>query len=401
MKKLLTVLTIAVVLVPPLARTQTTSGVVQAGEGQVFAARLFAKFPHDTNLLFSPTSVRLALGMALAGARGDTATEMTKALALSGNPRTAQNGLAKELRDLAAAEQQQQIVRVVNRVWGQTGRAFESDYLALLQRSYGAPFGQLDFKNETEKSRVAINKFIEAKTERKIKELIPPGSLNDDVRLVVTNAVYFKASWAMPFPEEATRDDWFHISASKAVRAKLMSNTQVFKYAMVGGAQLLEIPYASGRMSMVIVLPVDRSGLGQVEQSMNDQTIASWVNALKIARVKVTLPRFTMTNRFELSKILASMGMRSAFDPRTADFSGIDGTRELYIDQAIHKAFMAVDEKGTEAAAATALTLRVGGLAPTTPPIEFRADHPFVFFVRDVTVGSVLFMGRVVEPKSL
>ena len=132
---------------------------------------------------------------------------------------------------------------------------------------------------------------------------------------------------------------------------------------------------------------------------MNDQTIASWVNALKIARVKVTLPRFTMTNRFELSKILASMGMRSAFDPRTANFSGIDGTRELYIDQAIHKAFIAVDEKGTEAAAATALTVRVGGLAPTTPPIEFRVDHPFVFFVRDVNIGSVLFMGRVVEPK--
>ena len=167
---------------------------------------------------------------------------------------------------------------------------------------------------------MAINKFIEAKTERKIKELIRPGTLKDDVGLVITNAVYFKASWARPFPEEATKDDLFHISASKAVRAKLMSTTQVFKYAMVGGAQLLEILYVSGRMSMVIVLPVDRNGLAQVERSMNYQTIASWVNALKLARVNVTLPRFTMTRDFELSKILKSMGMSSAFTKRTADF---------------------------------------------------------------------------------
>jgi serpin B len=391
------VLTIAVVLLPPPLRTQTAAGIVPLS-GQVFATRLFAKLPHDTNLFFSPASLRMALGMALAGARDGTAIEMMNALALNGDARTTPNGFAEEVRALADARQPQEVIRVVNRVWGQRGRAFKPDYLALLQRRYGAPLGQLDFKKDTENSRIAINKFVEEKTERRIKEIIPSGMLSPDMRLVITNAVYFRANWAIPFLEEATREDWFHISASKAVRAKLMSTTQWLGYATVGDAQVLEVRYA-GRMSMIIALPRGKNGLAQVERTMNDKTIASWVNALKMTRVKLTLPRFTMTSSYKLRTILESMGIRSAFDWRTADFSGIDGTRELSLDQVLHKAFVAVDERGTEAAAATALGMRIGGLAPPpTPPVEFRADHPFVFIVQDVNAGSVLFMGRVVEP---
>jgi serpin B len=401
----------------PDAGTDADRLAVARGEN-VFASRLFATLPRDKNLFFSPTSVRMALAMTYAGARGETADQMAKALSLEGTPASIHDGFAAELRDLETAnlaplppnapewqkteaERKKQTVRVVNRLWGQKARAFKPDFLSLLQREYAAPLEQLDFKSETEKSRVTINSFIADKTEQKIKDLIPNGMLASDTRLVLTNAVYFKATWDEPFSESSTKEDAFFVSPTRTARAKLMTATNHYRYAKVGDAEILDLPYASGRMSMVVVLPQDKNGLSKVEASMNDASLATWTSALHGAQVHVTFPRFTTTSEMSLKDVLShdsKVAMPLAFDSSKADFSGMDGTKELFIGDVIHKAFVAVDEKGTEAAAATAVMARAGAAMPTDPPIEVRADHPFLFFIRDTKSGAVLFMGRVVDP---
>ena len=215
--------------------------------------------------------------------------------------------------------------------------------------------------------------------------------------MVLTNAVYFKAGWEQPFEPSATTDAPFFVSKAKTTQAKLMTTTHSFRYGKTADAQVLELPYASGQMSMMIVLPNEKDGIAKVESAINDTSIANWARALSSTQVNVKLPRFTMTSHFSLADKLGAMGMPLAFDAAKADFSGIDGSKELYLGEVIHQAFVAVDEKGTEAAAATAVIAIAGAAMPAAPPVDFRADHPFVFFIRD-TRGAVLFMGRVADP---
>lgn len=390
----------------------------EAAQGEeAFAARMYSALAAKStpNLAFSPTSIRMALAMAWAGARGDTAREMANTLVFQADPASVHRGFAGMLRDLARGEQvdappaanvwqqqqaerRMQTVRVVNRLWGQTGRAFRSDYQSLLAEDYAAPLVPLDFAHDPEAARAAINRFVAQATEQKIEDLVPEGMLQQDTKLVLTNSVYFKAQWDAPFPTYATADGDFHVSASKTVRAPLMQLVTSTRYAQTGGLQLVELPYASRKLSMIIALPVS-GDLSAVERGMGDATLQSWMGALGSgnARVHVVLPRFKATGSLSLASTLEAMGIRSAFHYGPADFSGIDGTRDLYLSEAVHQAYVAVDESGTEAAAATALGA-VAGAAPADPPVEFRADRPFVFVIRDTTSGAVLFMGRVNDP---
>ncbi len=403
----------------PTNGTDADRAAIAKGE-DAFAANLYAKLPRDKNLFFSPTSIRMALAMTYAGARGDTAKEMDKALSFDGLPANkVHDGFSAELKSLAEAadttsklsphadewqkkeaEQRRVTINIVNRVWGQQGRAFQADYLNLLKTSYGASLEQLDFQKETEKSRLRINDHVEKATQSKIKDLIPQGLLANDTKLVLTNAVYFKASWQDPFQESNTKEDSFFITPDKTVRAKLMNQVNHLAYTKTSDAQIVELPYGSSRMSMVVVVPTEKSaaGLSKVEAKMDEKTLASWTAGLTNQKVRMTLPKFTMTSDFMLSKILPQLGMPSAFVYPKADFSGIDGTRELFIGEVVHKAFVAVDEKGTEAAAATAVMARAGAAPRQEEPIDVRADHPFLFFIRDTKTNAVLFMGRVLDP---
>ncbi len=382
-------------LAVPAVGTDTDRYRVAEGE-QAFATRLHAQLPREGNVFFSPTSVRMALAMTFAGAKGETATQMEKALALQGSAQTIHDGFAKELQDLAQANGAKQTVRVVNQLWAQKGRPFDAGYLSLLQRNYAAPLVQLDFRADGDQSRRTINTFIEDRTEHRIKDLIAL-PLPEDTKLVLTNAVYFKATWRDAFQESSTADAPFFVSPSKTTQARLMSATHQLRYGKTADAQVLELPYASGDMAMMIVLPNGRNGLAKVEQSMNDASIASWAKSLSSTQVDVKLPKFTMTSTFSLAEKLGALGMPGAFDAAKADFSGMDGTKELFLGDVVHKAFVAVDETGTEAAAATAVAVRAGAAVAPSPPVDFRADHPFVFFIRD-TRGTVLFMGRVADP---
>lgn len=364
---------------------------VAEGE-QAFATRLYGKLPHDTNLFASPTSIRLALAMTYGGAKGETAKQMERVLALQGTPQSTHDGFAAELRDL-----QKEKVRVVNQLWGQKGRAFRSDYLSLLQRNYAAPIVELDFRSDPEKSRATINASVDDRTEHRIKDLLGPRMVAKETQLVLTNAVYFKASWQETFEESATVDAPFFVTPARTTTARLMSTTHGFRYGKTSDAQVLELPYASGDMSMMIVLPSEKDGLAKLERSMGDASIATWARSLSSTKVNVKLPRFGMTSSFSLGQTLGALGMPLAFQSGGADFSGMDGTKDLFIGEVVHKAFVAVDEKGTEAAAATAVVMKPGAAMEPAAPVDFLADHPFIFFIRD-TRGTVLFMGRVVDP---
>lgn len=402
---------------PPESVGPARERIADARGDRAFAAKLYKSVrgaPGD-NLFFSPASVRIALSMAYAGARGATADEMERTLELSGNReevarasgyaiRTwnmpeSETPLPADARDRerGAADRRKQTLRVVNRMWGQKGKTFLPEFLGVLARGYAAPLAELDFAKEPEPARLAINQWVERKTEKKIRDLLAPGTIDISTSVVLTNAVYFKATWANAFEEYLTKEETFH--GVSDVSVNMMQQTHSLPYAEVGDARVLELMYASGKMSMIVVLPNARDGLGKIERAMNGKSLESWANAVRRTSVHVTLPRFKTTTSLSLAEELSRMGMPLAFDRQRADFFGVDGSRDLFISAVVHKAFIEVDEKGTEAAAATAVVMSYASARVSEPtPKEFRADHPFLFFLRDRALGHTLFMGKIADP---
>ena len=365
-----------------------------------FAVDLYGHLrAQNGNLFFSPESISTALAMTSAGARGDTAAEMARTLHFSLPPARLHPAMGALLADLNAAHASYQL-RVANAIWAQQGEHFLPDFLKIADSGYGAGFNQVDFENATEAARQTINRWVEQKTEDKIKDLIGPGVLDHRTKLVLTNAIYFKGAWQSPFSKSATQEDDFHVSPSQAVKAPLMHRQGTYNYFNGGSFQALEIPYKDWDLSMIVLLPSGIAGLPALEQSITAAALQDWLGRLRPAHeVILTLPRFKMTQQFSLSGTLAAMGMSTAFNKETADFTGMTEKRGLYLSAVIHKAFVDVNEEGTEAAAATGV---VGGRAMAIqrpqPPIVFRADHPFLFLIRERKSGGILFMGRVTEP---
>ena len=288
-------------------------------------------------------------------------------------------------------------LRVANALWGQENYRFKQQYLDLTRRHYGAGLQQVDFQKNLETARRKINGWVEEKTEKKIKELIPKGALNKLTRLVLTNAVYFKARWANVFEEGATRDKEFVLLDGSKIEVPTMHGTHRFGYRETEGAKILEMPYKGHRVGMVVILPDKSAGLPELTDRLSVDRLRTLTEDLDYTRVSVALPRFKMSAKFRLEKVLAQMGMPDAFDPDEADFSGITEREKLHIQAALHKAYVDVYEKGTEAAAATGIAFGAESVN-TEPPKEFRADHPFLFLIRERERGTILFLGRVVNP---
>jgi serpin B len=242
-----------------------------------------------------------------------------------------------------------------------------------------------------------INGWVEEVTRAKIKDLVPPGLPTPTTRLVLANAIYFKAPWIHPFAEGATTEGDFHAAGGTTVKARFMRQTTELGYGEIPGAQVLEMVYRGGTTSMVVVLPRAKDGLDAIEAALCRQPSLDLDQGLATARVAVQLPRFSFTRALDLTGLLAAMGMPDAFDGAKADFSGMTGQEKLFVGAVLHKAFVAVDEKGTEAAAATALMMK-GRRLPSGEPISFVADHPFLFLIRHRTTGAILFLGRVTDP---
>ena len=377
-------------------------------ENNAFALDLYARLrTGDGNRFLSPWSISAALAMTYAGARGATAAEMAKTLHFdlpSAQLHEAFHHLIAELhsrntpRDGSKDDPDVQLV-TANALWVQAGLPLLPDFLKLIEANYGGGLHTVDFHGATEAARQTINARVQEQTRDKIKELLKRGILGPLTELVLTNAIYFKALWAAPFAAAQTRPDDFHVSNQDKVRVAMMNQTGPFGYLDGGTFQALELPYKGNTLSMVILLPKSVDGLAALESAMTLEKLDAWLKKVSPQRVRVSLPKFKLTGEFRLDEVLKELGMPSAFQADSADFSGMTGTRELSISAVVHKAFVEVQEKGTEAAAATAVVMgRAAMIAP--PPTAFRADHPFLFLIRDVQSGAILFLGRLVRPEA-
>jgi len=384
-----------------VGKTKTELSAVVEG-GNHFAFDLYGRLRADHgNLFFSPASISTALAMTLAGASGDTAAEMAKTLHVQMPKEQLDEAMRNVLASWKTSDKKAGFqLHVANRLWAQSGEQFLPAFLAVTSDDYGAELARLDFVTQVEQARQTINKWVEDQTAKKITDLIPSAGLLKAARLVLTNAVYFKGDWSDPFDKNRTKDEDFHVSADRTIKAPLMSTRHRFSYAAADGLQFLELPYGDRSLSLIAILPEKVGGLAELEGKLTIDNWRQWTGRLQQQEVIVYVPRFKTTSQFELGHLLQSMGMVSAFVPHSADFSGMTGTRDLFISAVLHKAFVDVNEEGTEAAAATAVVMvraSARPVRPTKPPV-FRADHPFVFAIRDNRNGAILFLGRVADP---
>ena len=387
-----------------------TSDRSEAARGNnAFAIELYGQLRKQTgNLFFSPESISTALAMTYAGARADTAAEMAKTLHFTMPAGHLHPAMGALLRDRNAAHDHYRL-KEADALWVQTGYSLLPEFIKMNKDNYDADLNHVDFINAIEASRQTINIWVEQRTENKIRGLLQPGSLHLDTRLVLTNAIYFKGDWEERFKKEDTKDEDFRLFATRAIKTPMMHITRGFNYFDGASFQALEIPYKKNELSMIVLLPKAMEGLSAFEQSLTPAKMQQLLGQLRpVGTVIVTMPKFKMEAQFRLKDTLIAMGMKAAFDMKMADFSGV-ASREamqrdgnLSISAVIHKAYVDVNEEGTEAAAATAVTVIALAAPPTPPthPIIFRADHPFMFLIRDNRSGSILFIGRVTNPSS-
>lgn len=353
------------------------------------------------NLFYSPYSISEALAMTYGGARNETEKQMADALGFSLSQ--AQLHAAFNYLDAALAsrgqgakgkDDQPFVLKVVNAIWGQKDFSFNSNYLDLLAQNYGAGLRILDFIKSPEASRTAINDWVAQQTEQRIKDLIPQGSINDMTRLVLTNAVYFNGGWQTPFDKALTKDGPFFLPNGQKVTVPMMYQSESTGYAAGSGYQAVELKYDGGELSMVIILPTSGT-FSTFESSLDGRKLQTIISGLKNNEVNLTMPKFQFDSSFGLKSALTTLGMPVAFSD-SADFSGMDGKTDLQIQDVVHKAFISVDEAGTEAAAASGVV--VGTTAMPVNVETVTLDHPFIFLIRDTATGAIVFTGRVTDP---
>jgi len=422
MKKALISVLIVLLLLPVIACNQAAGGELLTSDREritspdvnpsdqallvegnsAFAFELYQALKgKEGNLFYSPHSISVALAMTYAGARGETAQQMADTLQFlleQDRLHPAFNWLDIELASRGEGAQGKDDegfrLNIVNAIWGQKDYEFLTDFLDVLAENYGAGLRILDFITETEASRLAINQWVSDQTEGRIKDLIPQGAIDALTRLVLTNAIYFNAAWEYPFDEDVTADGPFYLLDGGQVIVPMMKQTEAFGYTEGEGYQAVELRYDGGELSMVILLP-EVGQFQAFEEGLQSQQVDAIISGLRHTEVTLTMPKFEFDSEFSLTDTLAGMGMPIAFSG-AADFSGMTGSPDLFISEVIHKAFVSVDEAGTEAAAATAVIMPESG--PPEHPVEFTIDRPFIFLIRDIETGAILFVGRVMNP---
>ncbi len=358
----------------------------------------------NTNIIFSPYSISVALAMAQAGARNQTLAQMNEVLHFTLLGETLHqtfNALqiilnSREQNNVNKTEKDFEL-DIVNAIWGEKTYTFMPEYLDLLSENYGAGIRLMDFINNTDGSRKEINQWVSDETEQKIKDLLAEGTITPQTRLVLTNAIYFKAEWMNQFEKDRTKPDNFTLLDGNVIQVSMMNQSGNFPYLQGDGFQAVSLPYKGDKLSMLVLLP-DQGNFDQIRIELSADQFSSIVNNLQNTEVDLSMPKFTVESSFGLKDTLSEMGMPDAFEPGIADLSGMDGTKDLYISAVEHKAFIDVDENGTEAAAATSIIV---GL--TSMPVEvnkLKIDRPFIYFILDNESGSILFMGQMLDPNS-
>lgn len=388
------------------AGTPEDAGAVAIANNR-FAFDLYSRLAKDhryteSNLFFSPFSISSALAITYEGAKGKTADEIRSVFYFPKNDTARRVGFMDLNAGINSGDPRYSL-RTANALWAERTYPFLTEYVTTAERYYGAKTTNLDFKGHPEDSRITINTWVEDKTEDRIRDLIPAGVIDPMTRLVITNAIYFKGDWVKQFDKNKTADAEFRTAPGKTVTVPMMQRTDegaVYLYADNSDLQMLSMPYehTTGKaLSMVILLPREDS-LTTTEASLNTDTLSALKQSATPRRVMVYFPKYTLDTKYSLPDTLGAMGMPTAFTGN-ADFSGMDGTKDLLISDVIHQAFVDVNEEGTEAAAATAVVMKLAAAPANPEPVPvFRADHPFIFLIQDDETGSILFMGRVVNP---
>lgn len=364
----------------------------------LFALELYHQLQTDSgNLFYSPYCIIVALAMAYGGARGETEKQIADTLHLDLSQEQLHAAMASLEARLNSLQQANIQVRSANSLWPQKKYAFLESYLSLLKNQYGVQITPVDY-DQAQAACQQINQWVAQKTENKIKDLLSPAQISTLTRLILINAIYFKGSWAKPFSKRRTQNMPFWLTSEKSINVPMMNQQDDFGYGETADLQILELPYAAHSLSMIILLPKQIDGLPTLEHNLSIENLDTWFSQLRPREVYVFLPKLKLSSGFDLGNILAAMGMGDAFDRYKANFSGMDGNEHwLYLSQVIHQAVVDVNEEGTEAVAVTRIT-SVAMSVPDDSPSLFRADHPFIFVIQDNTSGSVLFIGRIVNP---
>ncbi|XP_078395627.1 leukocyte elastase inhibitor-like isoform X1 [Cetorhinus maximus] len=353
------------------------------------------------NIFFSPFSISTALAMVYLGAKGNTASQMAKALHFD-QVGDVHSGFQKLQLDINQADVSY-LLKVANRLYGEKSYNFLEEFCKSTVKFYGAEMTAVDFQAAADETRQEINKWVEAQTEGKIQDLLIQGSLNSNTRLVLVNAIYFKGSWAEKFDEQNTKEMPFRLNKNESKPVKMMYQEEEFLFCDNPELKIkvLELPYVGNDLSMIILLPDDimddSTGLKQLEKALTFEKLQEWTltNRMRKMNVHVRLPKFKLEDEYELSSPLSSLGMQDLFEVSRADLSGMSGARDLSMSKVVHKSFVEVNEEGTEAAAATAVVIRCQSY---TMPQRFIADHPFLFFIRHNKSNNILFFGRYTSP---
>jgi serpin B len=391
------------------AATELASISRLATDNNAFALNLYARLASaGGNLFLSPYSISTCLAMTYTGARGETAQQMARTLHFKSEPPLLADTFAALQSQLNLLQQKGPLeLNIANALWTQEGHPFLPTFTAVAREKYQAELQQTDFRTQAEPTRGQINDWVSQQTKGKITDLLARGVINAQTRVVLVNAIYFKGTWTRPFQKRLTADAPFNLTSMQTVTAHFMHQETFFKYTEIPDGQLLELPYTTGDAAtevgaanqplvMDILLPRETDGLKKLEAALTAPTLAQWLAQVRMEKISVFLPRFTTTAQFNLTETLAALGMPLAFS-RDADFSGMDGQLDLHISAVIHKAFIQVDETGTEAAAATGTVMALTS-AISRPSPQFRADHPFLFLIRDTQSGAILFLGRINDP---
>ncbi|XP_051721317.1 leukocyte elastase inhibitor-like isoform X6 [Ctenopharyngodon idella] len=386
-----------------------------------FSLNLFKKISGvnaSGNVFYSPVSISSALAMVSLGARGNTAAQMFKVLgfknplslvAATPGPHHSVDQIHSSFHKFMSELNKPgvpYVLSVANRLYGEQSYQFVEKFLNDTKKYYEAGLEKVDFKTKPEAARVNINKWVEKKTQEKIKDLVPQGAVDELTRLVLVNAIYLKANWEKKFPKEATRDGLFKMNKIQTKPVKMMNQNRKFPLAFIPemNSQVLELPYVGKNLSMLIILPNemedDTTGLQKLEKALTYEKLMEWTKPSKmiLEEVQLSLPKFKVEVTYDkMRSLLISMGMEDVFDKQKVNLSGMSSNNDLVLSQVIHKAFVEVNEEGTEAAAATATILEKITSLPSSSK-SFTADHPFLFFIRHNPSNAILFYGRLSSP---
>ncbi|XP_078686714.1 leukocyte elastase inhibitor-like isoform X5 [Branchiostoma floridae x Branchiostoma belcheri] len=362
-----------------------------------FALSLYRQLCGDSgNVFFSPYSISVALAMTSLGARGSTEAAMKGTLCYKDMSNDVLHSTFSTLHQQLYASDKYTL-QTANRLYGEQTYSFLQDFLNATRKNYGAELASVDFKGAAEQVRGTINKWVEEQTKDKIKDLIPAGAVDAMTRLVLVNAIYFKGNWDKQFKAEMTQDMDFNINNNEKVKVPMMKMEEKFNYGEFQDQKfrVLELPYVEKELSMLIFLPDEVEGIRNLESALTATTLQTVSSQMYSTKVNLMLPRFKLEQDFSLGETLKKMGMGEAFSDG-ADFSGMSAAADLFISEVVHKAFVEVNEEGTEAAAATGMVMMTMSLP--RPPTPFFADHPFIFLIRDNRSSSVLFLGKMQKP---